>query len=316
MVGGARDRSTWPPGWERSASTTASGSACRGRTAAARRPPPARSAAPPGRCRSPAAANGAGSGRSSATGSPGPPAGGAASSTGTSRRPPRPRPSAGPCRRHRRPGRPATRPAASTSAGCGRRPPVRPGRSGVLEVRADPVLSAGVTRHSYRLHVPAGYRPDRAVPAGGGVVAGMACDLAGRVASVAVVSGALYAEPGECRPSRPVPLLDIHGTADPVVPYGGRTPTVEWPLPMPPVPTWLAGWATRDGCPGDPAAFLDTPRRPGSAGAAAATAARWCTTASTGATTRRPGRSPAGPSPRSSGTSSPPTRFRARRPGT
>jgi polyhydroxybutyrate depolymerase len=227
---------------------------------------------------------------------------------------------------------------------------VRPGRSGDLEVRADPVLSAGATRRSYRLHVPTGYRPDRAVPAvlllhgnggsaadlddvsglseladrrgflaiypqglsvgagrpfwaaagriedgvddlrftadllddlqarlcvdparmaaagfsaGGGVVAGMACDLAGRVASVAVVSGALYAEPGECRPSRPVPLLDIHGTDDPVVPYGGRTPTVEWPLPMPPVPTWLAGWAARDGCPGDPAAFLDTPQATG-----------------------------------------------------
>ena len=29
----------------------------------------------------------------------------------------------------------------------------------------------------------------------------MARDLAGRVASVAVVAGALYSEPGECRPS-------------------------------------------------------------------------------------------------------------------
>jgi polyhydroxybutyrate depolymerase len=91
----------------------------------------------------------------------------------------------------------------------------------------------------------------------------MACDLAGRVASVAVVSGALYAEPGECRPSRPMPVLDIHGTDDPVVPYGGRAPTVEWPLLMPPVPTWLAGWATRDGCPGEPAVFLDTPQATG-----------------------------------------------------
>ena len=35
---------------------------------------------------------------------------------------------------------------------------------------------------------------------------------------------------------------------------------------MPPMPTWLAGWATRDGCPGDPAVFLDTP---------AATGVRW-----------------------------------------
>jgi polyhydroxybutyrate depolymerase len=236
------------------------------------------------------------------------------------------------------------------SAGCGRPPPVRPGRSGDVEIRADPAVSAGATRRSYRLHVPAGYRPGRAVPAvlllhgnggsaadlddvsglseladrrgflavypqglsvgagrpfwaaagriedgvddlrftadllddlqarlcvdparvaaagfsaGGGVAAAMACDLAGRVASVAVVSGALYAEPGECRPSRPMPVLDIHGTDDPVVPYGGRAPTVEWPLPMPPVPTWLTGWATRDGCPGEPAVFLDTPQATG-----------------------------------------------------
>jgi polyhydroxybutyrate depolymerase len=185
------------------------------------------------------------------------------------------------------------------SAGCGRRPPARPGRSVDLEVKADPVVSAGSTRRAYRVHVPAGYRPDRPVPAvlllhgnggsaadplddlqerlcvdparvaaagfsaGGGVANLVACDLAGRVASVAVISGALYTEPGECRPARAVPVLAIHGTDDTVVPYGGRPPTVEWPLPMPPMPTWLAEWATRDGCPGAPAVVLDTPEASG-----------------------------------------------------
>ncbi len=236
------------------------------------------------------------------------------------------------------------------SEGCGRRPPIRPGRSGQVEIPADPAVSAGATRRTYRVHVPTGYRSDRPVPAvlllhgnggsaadlddvsglseladrrgflavypqgmsvgagrpfwaaagrveagvddlrfttdllddlqgrlcvdparvaaagffaGGGAVALMACDLAGRVASVAPVAAALYTEPGECRPSRPVPVLAIHGTNDRVVPYGGRRPTVEWPLPMPPMPTWLGEWATRDGCPGDAAVFLDTPEATG-----------------------------------------------------
>jgi polyhydroxybutyrate depolymerase len=232
------------------------------------------------------------------------------------------------------------------SAGCGKRPPARPGRSVDLEVPADPELAAGASRRTYRVHLPTDYRPASPLPAvllfhgnggsaadldasstlseladrrgflavypqgvavgagqpfwatagrvelgvdelrfttdllddlqrrlcvdparvaaagfsaGGGVTARLACDLAGRVAAVATIAGALYTEPGECRPSRPVPVLAVHGTDDPVTPYGGRSPSVEWPLPMPPLPTWLAEWATRDGCPGDPAVFLDTP---------------------------------------------------------
>jgi polyhydroxybutyrate depolymerase len=95
--------------------------------------------------------------------------------------------------------------------------------------------------------------------AGGGVVALAACALAGRIASAAIVAGALYTEPGECRPSRPVPVLAIHGTNDEVVADGGRRPTVEWPLAMLPMPAWLGEWATRDGCPGDAAVFLQLP---------------------------------------------------------
>jgi polyhydroxybutyrate depolymerase len=211
------------------------------------------------------------------------------------------------------PAAPAARDPArrADSAGCGRRPPARPGSSVELEVRADPSLAAGSTRRTYLVHVPASYRPDRPVPAvlllhgnggsaadmdadtglseladrhgflavypqgvavgvgqpfwatagrveaGGGVTALMACDLAGRVAAVATIAGALYTEPGECRPSRPIPVLAVHGTDDPVTPYGGRAPSVEWPLAMPPVPTWLGQWATRDGCPGEPGVFLD-----------------------------------------------------------
>ena len=94
--------------------------------------------------------------------------------------------------------------------------------------------------------------------AGGGVTARIACELAGRVAAVATVAAGLFTEPGGCRPSRPVAVLSMHGTADEVLPYGGQPASVASPLPLPALPTWLAEWATRDGCPGDPAVFLDT----------------------------------------------------------
>lgn len=58
----------------------------------------------------------------------------------------------------------------------------------------------------------------------------IACRLADQVAAVATVSGLLY--PAGCAPSRPVPILAIHGTADTgstvqlyVVDGGGHT----WP---------------------------------------------------------------------------------------
>jgi hypothetical protein len=128
------------------------------------------------------------------------------------------------------------------SEGCGRRPPIRPGRSGELEIPADPAVSAGATRRTYRVHVPTGYRSDRPVPAvlllhGNG----------GGAADLDDVSGLSE-------------LADRRGF---LAGHVGRRPTVEWPLPMPPMPTWLGEWATRDGCPGDAAVFLDTPEATG-----------------------------------------------------
>jgi hypothetical protein len=100
-------------GSARSVSTRASGSASPGLAAAVRRPPPARSAAPAGRRRSPAVGSGAGSRRSSPTDSADRQVGRDASSTGTSRRRPLPRPSAGRCPRPRH--RSPTQPAGSTA---------------------------------------------------------------------------------------------------------------------------------------------------------------------------------------------------------
>lgn len=57
---------------------------------------------------------------------------------------------------------------------------------------------------------------------GGLMTMRIACELADKVAAVATV--APTAVPGSCSPSRPISVMDIHGTADPVNPfYGGES---------------------------------------------------------------------------------------------
>ena len=85
---------------------------------------------------------------------------------------------------------------------------------------------------------------------GGGMTNVLACTLAGRLAAFAPVSGSYPPYPGGCHPVRPVPLLEFHGTADPVVPYNGSMSNQ-----FPPILTWLRGWATRDGCTSGPTVF-------------------------------------------------------------
>ncbi len=101
----------------------------------------------------------------------------------------------------------------------------------------------------------------------------LGCVLAGRVAAIAAVAG--VADPKGCAPSRPVPVLAIHGTADQFLPYnGGLGPAVtNLPAPdrsgrtlgevgilagtkgSPAVPKVLSAWAAHNGCPaGSPAA--------------------------------------------------------------
>jgi len=88
---------------------------------------------------------------------------------------------------------------------------------------------------------------------GGGMTNVLACTLAGRLAAFAPVSGSYPPYPGGCRPVRPVPLLEFHATADPVVPYNGGTGNQ-----LPPISAWLQGWATRDGCTRGPTVFYTT----------------------------------------------------------
>jgi polyhydroxybutyrate depolymerase len=72
------------------------------------------------------------------------------------------------------------------------------------------------------------------------------CELSDTFAAIAPVAG-VEGMPS-CSPSRPVPVMEFHGTADPLVPYDGSTA-----LGFPSVPDTFTGWAQRDGCVGSPA---------------------------------------------------------------
>jgi polyhydroxybutyrate depolymerase len=96
----------------------------------------------------------------------------------------------------------------------------------------------------------------------------VACALSDRVAAVAPVAGVELQE--GCTPTRPVPLITFHGTADPYVAYdGGLGPkALELAAPDgsgktlgdlgvgtgggPTVPDIVAGWAARNGCASTP----------------------------------------------------------------
>jgi polyhydroxybutyrate depolymerase len=95
----------------------------------------------------------------------------------------------------------------------------------------------------------------------------LACVDASQIAAVAPVAG--IQDPAGCRPSRPVPVVAFHGTADPFVPYlGGIGPgalALEAPdgshrtigqvlgknatkVKGPTIPQNTAAWAKRNGC--------------------------------------------------------------------
>jgi polyhydroxybutyrate depolymerase len=73
---------------------------------------------------------------------------------------------------------------------------------------------------------------------GGGMVDLLACSMADKFAAVAPVAGS-YIYWATCEPSRPVPVIAFHGTADSAVSYQGSGFSI---------PSWAAGWAERNGC--------------------------------------------------------------------
>jgi polyhydroxybutyrate depolymerase len=95
---------------------------------------------------------------------------------------------------------------------------------------------------------------------GGGFTARLGCELADRIAAIAPVAGG-YAPPSRCHPARPLPVLEVHGRSDDVVPYGGKPVDRSGTLPsFISVARFLREWAALDGCRGAPA---QTTPRPG-----------------------------------------------------
>lgn len=58
---------------------------------------------------------------------------------------------------------------------------------------------------------------------GGFMAHRLACDHADQIAAIVSLAGAMDADPTKCRPSAPVSVLQIHGTADATIEYAGGT---------------------------------------------------------------------------------------------
>jgi polyhydroxybutyrate depolymerase len=81
----------------------------------------------------------------------------------------------------------------------------------------------------------------------------LACEMADTFAAVAPVSGVLGIPTDQCHPSRPVPVLDMHGTADPVVPYDGGPALKLVPgVVFASVASTITFWRGADSCLGSP----------------------------------------------------------------
>jgi polyhydroxybutyrate depolymerase len=82
---------------------------------------------------------------------------------------------------------------------------------------------------------------------GGGMSFVLSCKLSERIAAFGSVAGAYSFPWGDCNPSRPVPAIIFHGTADPIVPYqGGLAGRSGYTFPS--IPDWVITLAQRNGC--------------------------------------------------------------------
>jgi polyhydroxybutyrate depolymerase len=84
----------------------------------------------------------------------------------------------------------------------------------------------------------------------------LGCEMSDVFGAIAPVAGVLGIAETSCKPKRPIPVLDFHGTADPVVPYDGGTPiipiNIAGSLDFRSVSETMSFWVNANGCLGYP----------------------------------------------------------------
>lgn len=94
---------------------------------------------------------------------------------------------------------------------------------------------------------------------GGGMSFVLSCALADRIAAVGLVASALTLEWEWCADPPPMPLMLVHGTADPVTPLRGGTSWMSRQRAFPDIRVWASRWARRNGCADTPLAMRIAP---------------------------------------------------------
>ncbi|MHB8806281.1 MAG: extracellular catalytic domain type 1 short-chain-length polyhydroxyalkanoate depolymerase [Anaerolineaceae bacterium] len=82
---------------------------------------------------------------------------------------------------------------------------------------------------------------------GGGMSLALACTLSEQIAAIGSVVGAYFYPLDACQPTRPVPMIAFHGTADKLVSYtGGPSERLNYPFPS--IPDFMEKLARHNGC--------------------------------------------------------------------
>ena len=77
----------------------------------------------------------------------------------------------------------------------------------------------------------------------------MACDRSELIAGIVALAGDVWADTARCNPTGPVNVLQVHGTLDAVIQYGGGTALAGQP-PYPAAETSVGTWGVKNNCTG------------------------------------------------------------------